>query len=193
MTTNSTYMFGYGSLISSQSRKHTGITGVAIPCKYEGLKRSWSLPIISEGVIALNISEDTNSNCNGVLIEIDPKELPKFDEREREYTRIKMSLDNITLESGNSMTLLNNTAVWAYTLQNPPEIPEDFVIEQSYVDVIISGCLEWGTSFTKTFVETTHGWKQPWRMDRKNPTYPRPLSKDFDTTLIDPFVENFYS
>ena len=179
------YIFGYGSLISSQSRKETGITGKTFPCTYKGLRRSWSMGIDQFKAIALNISEEKDSACNGVLVEIALSELPKFDQREIGYKRIQLDPKSLMVEDVPLIELLKTRPVYAYVMNEQRTIPDDYKIQQSYVDVIITGCLEYGEDFTQNFVKTTSGWDQPWLMDRESPTYPRPLKGGYDIKLID--------
>ena len=49
-------------------------------------------------------------------------------------------------------------------------------IPQSYVDIIIRGCLTISEDFARSFIETTHGWKDDedhWVDDREVPIYQR--------------------
>ena len=46
----------------------------------------------------------------------------------------------------------------------PPDI--DFPILQTYIDVCLTGCLEFGEDFAEEFLETTFAWNQFWINDR---------------------------
>ncbi len=62
-------------------------------------------------------------------------------------------------------------------------------IAMSYVDVVITGCLEYGEDFAKRFSETTSRWDRQIVDDRSRPMYPR-AKKDPDTEPIDRLLED---
>ena len=72
--------------------------------------------------------------------------------------------------------------VWVYIQKNPILADPSHPIPQSYVDIIIRGCLSvGGEEFARSFIETTSGWhgdkKDPenehWVDDREDPLYVR--------------------
>lgn len=166
-----TYLFGYGSLISTNSRSKTGITSQATPCIIQGYKRSWTQPIPSDKVLALEVIAMANFSCNGVLIPINDSELVNFDLREKGYLRVKVDINSIET----NLQLSENDTVWIYVNNKQADIKASYRIIQSYVDVILSGCLEYGESFAIDFINTTHQWDQPWINDRLSPIYPRAI------------------
>jgi hypothetical protein len=48
--------------------------------------------------------------------------------------------------------------VWIYTQRDAILADSSHPIPQSYVDVILRGCLKISKDFAKSFIETTHGW-----------------------------------
>ncbi|MDP6190049.1 MAG: gamma-glutamylcyclotransferase family protein, partial [Gammaproteobacteria bacterium] len=88
------YIFGYGSLINSESRRITGIAGDSIPVRVKGLQRYW---VSSTGadMRAVGVRQVQHSHCNGVLFEVPTSELDKFDVRERGYVRQALSKTQI--------------------------------------------------------------------------------------------------
>ena len=46
---------------------------------------------------------------------------------------------------------------------------------QSYVDVVISGCLEISEEFANDFINMTGNWQHPLLNDRHDPKYIRPM------------------
>jgi hypothetical protein len=64
---------------------------------------------------------------------------------------------------------------WLYTATEPGFPSEDCPIAQSYVDVVLTGCLEFGESFAAEFVRTTTHWAYPWIDDRSAPRYVRSM------------------
>ena len=83
---------------------------------------------------------------------------------------------------------LPKISVWVY-IQNDDSSPNpSFPITQSYVDIIMRGCLSISKEFTSRFLQTTHGWWQDgldsvsddsrsqhhtWVDDRQSPMYVR--------------------
>jgi hypothetical protein len=60
----------------------------------------------------------------------------------------------------------SDIAVWVY-IQNEDCAPNpSFPITQSYVDVIMRGCLAVSKEFARMFLQTTHGWWQEGEADR---------------------------
>mmetsp|Transcript_12728 Transcript_12728/g.18579 ORF Transcript_12728/g.18579 Transcript_12728/m.18579 type:complete len:324 (-) Transcript_12728:78-1049(-) len=103
------YIFGYGSLICSKSRKITAPTlkAEAHPVVVNYLRRTWTarlphrrgarpkLDHLIHGHTAMGIERSWGHNCTGVLIEVDAEELKRFDRRERGYDRTEIDLRHI--------------------------------------------------------------------------------------------------
>ncbi len=166
------YLFGYGSLISKDSRCKTGITGKSYVVRMKGLKRVWNINIKLVPTTAVGVVKDENSICNGIIVEINENEIPKFDEREgKEYKRIKLDIKDVEFLGNDKF---DNGIIWVYVPKKPGIADDKHPILQSYVDVIVSGCLEVNEAFAKEFVRTTYGWNN-WINDRSNPRYTRHL------------------
>ena len=127
------YIFGFGSLISPESRARTGDSGAAHVATISGCERSWSLRVslppaacvnpAIRGVSAVSIrllspppSNSSSSSspssppptCAGVLAEVAEAQLPNFDAREIGYKRVSIHLSRVTLH-GNSNTTTTTT------------------------------------------------------------------------------------
>jgi len=107
------YIFGYGSLVCSKSRKITAptLTKPAQPVVVNHLRRTWTARVphsddkgknvkdevghVIHGQTAMGIEISEGHNCTGVLIEVDPQELAMFDEREKGYDRVEIDLHQI--------------------------------------------------------------------------------------------------
>ena len=198
------YIFGFGSLISPESRARTGDSGAAHVATISGCERSWSLRVslppaavvnpAIRGVSAVSIrllppssTSSSPSSCAGVLAEVAEAQLPNFDAREIGYKRVSIHLSRVALHGKSTSTSTstdNNVAsckevlgagavVWCYQDENEsadassssslssfPQLPTaEFPVIQSYVDVILDGCLRvGGEAFVRTFLETTVGW-----------------------------------
>jgi cation transport regulator ChaC len=166
------YIFGYGSLICKDSRKRTGVSGEAHPIEVKGISRKWSLHSPEWPATALSAHVDQNAFCNGVCFEVDSDNLEKFDQREAGYHRIKVSWDYV--EHLSNVKIPSSSTLWAY-VGNQTGVPNsERPIMQSYLDVILNGCLDYSEEFTKRFTELTEHW-QHLVDDRHAPMYPRPL------------------
>lgn len=163
------YLFGYGSLILKESRNIAGKTKESFPARIRGYQRVWG-DRDEEGTY-LTIKENSNSTCNGMIVEVPEEELHKFDEREEGQTRKQIKIDDIErLEDQN----LPGGKYWIYVPNEIQTPSEKHPILQSYMDVVLTGCLEISLDFAKEFIHTTEGWKFIFN-DRKNPLYPRAL------------------
>lgn len=168
------YLFGYGSLINPDSRTHTGKTDDALLCEVKDIKREWNFRVPEAHVTALGATLQSNTVCNGVLIPIDTEELGKFDIREKGYTRVPLLKKNVELSNGK----LPSNRIWAYLLDSPQKPNSQNPIIQSYIDVVLSGCITvGGGDFAKRFISTTSGWLADWIGDRANPKYPRAMKE----------------
>ena len=104
-----TFVFFYGSCISSESRARTGLSGLCLPCTVSGFVRTWSASIDLTkhsamlvntkvtGITAVSAQASAGGVCNGVIVQIDPSELPRFDEREAGYDQRSLPASAIKL------------------------------------------------------------------------------------------------
>ena len=180
------YLFGYGSLISEDSKRKTGLTGKSFIVKVNDYKRSWNVLIPEEKTVGLGIEKRQGDSCNGVMFKIDEKELLKFDEREtNNYERINIPAGQIEFLDNKS---IKDGKIWVYLTKNKGEPNKEFPIQQSYIDVILTGCLEISKGFAEEFMRTTSGWKLI-QDDRISPKYPRALNKLKFKNEIDKLIE----
>mmetsp|Transcript_18521 Transcript_18521/g.27994 ORF Transcript_18521/g.27994 Transcript_18521/m.27994 type:complete len:281 (+) Transcript_18521:198-1040(+) len=187
------YIFGYGSLICSKSRKITAPKlekKSAIPTVINHFQRSWNARIEFDnndnsairGWTAMGIQPRRGHSCTGVLIEVNNEELANFDKRERGYDRVEVDLVDVyphcqkdleekshyglcaAAERRNSKTHScddgnDGVKVWIYLPQKGGDgANEQYPILQSYLDIILRGCLSIGIDFTWSFLKSTHGW-----------------------------------
>lgn len=186
MSTFPHYIFGYGSLICPASRAITAPTlqrRVATPVRVRGLERLWSLPVVPCGTTFLGIRPAAAATCVGVLIPVNDEELAQFDAREIGYTRTLLALECIekiaqSVEKNPScyfdhlpqVSLSKETTespkqpaeqppkVWVYAQNSPAPINPACPLAQTYVDIIMRGCLTISTDFCREFLQTTRGW-----------------------------------
>ncbi len=160
------YIFGYGSLMNSASRKLTGQTAEAIPATAEGLRRYWGKVGDNNTLSPLVVSRG-QGEVNGVILQVNDEELLEFDARENGYQRVKLDRTCITSQ----LSLSTKDTVWVYTkdYSEPPCTLSP--IMQTYVDTVLSGCLEVSEDFAKQFIKQTIGWNFPIENDRLDPKY----------------------
>jgi len=162
------YLFGYGSIINAASRNTTGQTGQSYPATVAGLGRAWNSPIPNEPVTALGIIEKKGLKCNGVLVEVTGEEIKSFDQRETGYNRRLINPQNI-----DQSTLPGK--IWIYINKKSQRPTKKKPIIQSYLDVVLAGCLTYGRQFALDFINTTQYWDSDWFNDRDHPRYPRAM------------------
>jgi len=169
------YLFGYGSLINAESRAKTGKSGQAIPVRVKAVERQWNLIVPGMRLSAVGAVSNPDSTCNGVIVSVDAKDLPKFDKREIGYSRIKIPKHEVTILLRGKRVPQGN--LWVYVVDKPrrPSIKNPLI--QSYIDVILTGCLNINEQFAREFVTTTTGWNNPWINDRQKPRYLRAMEK----------------
>ncbi|WP_298516755.1 gamma-glutamylcyclotransferase family protein [uncultured Kordia sp.] len=181
------YIFGYGSLIETQSRlRDAPMAKVAFPAIAFGFQRGWyaRMPetLASISPTYLGCYPDRESHVNGVIYEVTDSELEATDGREKGYTRKKVThIEEYykILEPGDTVWIYVND--FSGIVAPPSAYPsKDFPIVQSYVDICINGCLEIENSFPKAkedhytidFIRSTIGWSECWANDRIYPRRP---------------------
>jgi len=192
------FVFGYGSLICPESRSITNpnlMNKEPLPVVIQDVERVWSARTAS-GYTAMGVRFRQGASCTGVLIEVKGDELADLDKREANYNRLPIQLDNIdqvpfleeeefyeadhpvfeAQDESNNDKDDDNVKVWIYMQKDPIEADPSHPIPQSYVDIIIRGCLTISEDFARSFIETTHGWNHDedhWVDDREIPIYKR--------------------
>jgi len=177
---NRHFILGYGSLINSQSRAKTGEIGQVWPVKLQGFERHWSVMSAEFGMSSVAVIQSPTQACNGVLVEVPVDQLPLFDERESGYERAQISLSQLTAYQDDP---LPDGTYWVYHTADVVAPHSDCPIALSYVDVILSGCLEHGDAFVQDFLAQTKGWNAPLLNDRQTPRYPR-VQRDLSTERL---------
>lgn len=169
--------FGYGSLVNDRTRNPDsfGIAG-----RLKGFRRHWTIWAASaerqlfgfEGIAALSVSQHSLSAIDGLLVFDHKSHLPKVDERESHYDRIKLDLADFTSDE----PVPEGVETYIYlgwpadTTKLDPATP----ILQSYSDAVMQGFLhKFGQEGLKRFMQETAGWDIPVVMDRARPFYPR--------------------
>ena len=182
------YLFGYGSLIRRRSRPKTGAHGGATPARVSGIKRGWYTVVPSVRVTAAGAIAEPGSSCNGVILLVADAQLPRFDQRELVYgyDRFELSSYSVSLLDGST---LPERRIWTYLTREPGRPSTTCPIIQSYIDVVLTGCLDVGYRFAEEFVRSTDGWDMPWIDDRGDPRYPGAMSEVHKAQAIDDLLK----
>lgn len=173
------FIFGYGSLVESQSRARTSPSALyAAPVNVAGIQRGW---FARGGGVSLTTTYlgavlDANSDCNGVIFQVSKPQLDAFDQREAGYDRERIDQGNVTMLDGSKSAPAGD--IWFYANREKRYVTPECPIVQSYVDICLNGCLEVeatyplakAAGFAETFLKTCSDWSKYWVNDR---IYPR--------------------
>lgn len=160
-------MFGFGSLINSRSRARTLGEVPAWPVRVSGLRRGWLAPS-SRAYTALGVRLDADASCNGVVALLPAERVAALDARESGYRRTLLPRSRV---SALEHPPPDGTIV-TYVPRAPrlPDVARPII--RSYIDVTLSGCLEYGEPFARELLETTDGWNGHIEDERHAPRYP---------------------
>lgn len=191
------FLFGYGSLVNRQSRAgsssaetflHDAIPASLVPSARLSLRREWNFRsktrMTALGVRRVPLSDARE--INGVIYPVRAADLPAIREREVGYDMVQVHPENVKFESWQRLPA--GARVFVFVPQGDSAMPADAEnpILQSYVDVCVTGFLEYGEPFARKFVRTTFGWSRHWVDDRLLPRRPwvyQPKWKVVDTIL----------
>ena len=179
MSDTQQFIFGYGSLVESQSRAMISPSALyAFPVNVLGIQRGWFGQVggVSLSPTYLGAVSDPNSNCNGVIFKVSQQQLEVFDNHETGYKRERIDRKNITMLDGSKSAPEGD--IWFYAVTEKRFASPEFPIVQSYVDICLNGCLEIEAiyplakeaEFAETFLKTSTNWSKYWVNDR---IYPR--------------------
>lgn len=166
------FIFGFGSIINTSSRINTGgaTIGNAIPVELlpeEGYIREWNFQkdVVNGTFLGIKrVTKGEGDKINGVIYPCF-ETMEDFDKREEGYTRYKLNKSNMANLSWQNIPS-HQCQIWVYVPDTTFEPTFNKPILQSYVDVCVNGCLEYGLKYLEQFIETTHGWSKYWINDR---------------------------
>lgn len=179
------YIFCYGSLVNKESRHKTGGTILVGAARVAGLQRAWNIRITDKTGLGAVFAE--NSACNGVIVSVTAEELAKFDERELPelYKRVSLSPEQISFLGSEKPA---SGTFWVYIAKKSELADKENPILQSYLDVVLTGFLDFGQAFAEEFIRSTAGWKNI-ENDRARPRYSKHLDRTERQEEIDQLLK----
>lgn len=146
------YIFGYGSLVNVKNRNKTCSTQgfPAIINKDFKYVRTASYPAM--GIKKIK-KEDSKKPINGVLLEVTPDQLKKFDKREKHYYRIKVPHEYIT--SLSKIQIDKTLPVYIYKPKSSFGKKTRKKPSKKYLNIVIDGFKKYGKKFSDMFLSTT--------------------------------------
>ena len=182
------YIFGYGSLICTTSRNKDTKPCQAIPVRVKGLQRAWNYhnPIRKRN--ALGVYRKEGATCNGVIFPVE--DFSSLNKREHGYDLVEIAVSEIEVLEGD----LPAGRFWVYIPQQSILPTVESPIQQSYLDVVLTGCLEFNEEFVIELIKTTK-WSSVWVDNRKVPNcssyLKNPNTKKIDLILNKVIPEKF--
>lgn len=194
-TTRPQYIFGYGSLVQTESRTRTVPSAqFASPVVVRGISRGWydQTGGASWNPTYLGAVADANATTNGVIYPVTPAQMEENNKREVGYLPTRIDPSAITMLDGS--TAAPDADIWYYANVKKQPVSAEHPIVQSYVDLCIDGCLEVeaayplakGANFAVQFIKTCTDWQIPWINDRIYPWRPSiyvPRASQIDALL----------
>ena len=161
------YIFGYGSLIDTHNRSLTLPHSREIyPVTIKNFQRQWNVRSNLRSFTVLGVTPQSGHECTGLIFPVSPEELEELDFRERSYQRQTIFPSNIL--SFSQKKNIPQKSVWTY-IPNSPQFPsQNNPITQTYLDLVLRGCLEINEEFARQFIRTTP-WHSYWINDRTQP------------------------
>ncbi|XOV79827.1 MAG: gamma-glutamylcyclotransferase family protein [Aestuariibacter sp.] len=177
------YIFGYGSLMSHDSRwRFSDINAEGVAATLTGWQRAWNMACSIENFTCVGVLPDSDSRpdraiINGKLFPV-PEISENLQQREQNYQFVQIDSEQLALWDEQHRFPWgeddNERCVWICRLRNPGQSSQVFPIYQTYVDTCIVGCLEdIGEQFARQFIRSTCNWQGYWVNDRNQPQYPR--------------------
>lgn len=168
------YLFSYGTLINQESLESTIPKRMytRIPARINGFQTGWTARAEYTGLTALGCKQSAGETAFGVLIPVEKSDLKALDERETQsiYQRVQISPKSAEAFSQHPQNQVSIESYVVHKAQKPDKLAP---IAQSYLDVVIGGCLSIDTDFAESFIRNVTGWNHPWVNDRTEPRYIR--------------------
>ncbi|ESQ10585.1 MAG: hypothetical protein N838_18710 [Thiohalocapsa sp. PB-PSB1] len=189
------FIVGYGSLMQTASKRSTEPdAGENLPVLVTGFQRAWN----THGVYPtcyLGVQRSSGAAMVAALYRSFPEDGKlSADAREIDYCRASVAADSVKMLDASSVPA--DSQIWIYV--NKPETlkapDEGHPIVQSYVDIVIIGCMELQQrvadpefDFVEQCIKTTAGWSKHWVNDRLYPR--RPYTRQPQAFQIDQHLQ----
>lgn len=178
MSTVNNYVFAYGSLMQTASRRRNLRSESApLPARLHGWRRGWNVRGPGVGFVGtfLGANEERDATMNGVLAPVAEDEWSGLDRRESDYRLVTLDREPIELLGEEPPSLRADATVFLYVTKKVAPPSREAPIVQSYLDICLSGCLETDAQlgadevFAKEFIRSTADWSVSWVNDRVHP------------------------
>jgi cation transport regulator ChaC len=133
------------------------------------------VPESTSSATSASAASSASAYCIGVILPVSDKELALFDEREQGYDRVPLELSNVEQvsflseahyeEDDHSIFLqakernaTDAVQIWVYVQREENPASAEHPIVQTYVDIILRGCLSISEEFAQEFIASTKGW-----------------------------------
>jgi hypothetical protein len=168
------YIIGYGSLLSSYSRQtYSNIHTPVHPVMVSGWQRGWTTRYGDEAATYLGVRAAGQSELSAALVPTLITDELRHRERGYDFTQV----DGAAIRLLRPEELdLDQARFWIVVNRLTLRADETHPIAQSYVDTCLLGCLEsGGEAMARHFVDSTEMWDSHRIDDRDWPTplYPR--------------------
>lgn len=189
------YIFGYGSLIQSESRTRTVSSAqFAAPVIARGISRGWydQTGGPSWNPTYLGAVAEKGATTNGVIYPVSAQDMEANNQRETGYKPTRIDPSDITMLDGSKQA--PDADIWYYANVTKKTASKAHPLVQSYIDICLDGCLEVEAAyplakeanFAERFIRTCTDWKTPWINDRIYPWRPTiyiPRANQIDALL----------
>lgn len=172
------WIFGYGSLIQTESRNRSYKPSKVYPARINYYKRIWNRKTSSlndpQPRLGIINSDCKNDTVNGVIFQVTKNGLNSIDKRELKWQYIRSEINiqycNIINNEKYGLILNNkNDIIYGYELPILKDLHKHSIKRpnyQVYIDTCILGCFEFGINFADEFIKTTYDWRYKWDIDR---------------------------
>jgi hypothetical protein len=157
LSNDTSYIFGYGSLVNTESRNSTSVTlaqPVIIHKEFSYIRHyNTSQPKLPPLGLVKITDSTKQMPINGVLFKVNEDQLKRFDKREGDNTRIRVPTKYI--ESFDK-TIDSSLPIYAYIPKPKPYCNNcTKPINYNYIQLVSDGFKEYGVAFYNLFVKTT--------------------------------------
>jgi hypothetical protein len=196
------FIFGYGSLINTESRDATSshpIAAIAVRVSAAfGYIRAWNDRSPS-GFTALGLRKagpgESGMTINGVVYPVEGNDMAAFDVREQGYIRLEVPRADIEAVSWQALPAQGR--IWVYVPDVAGRVagtglslPDaKFPMLESYIDIVIQGGLEYSPEFAREIIVTTKDWSPYWLNDRELARRPWVFDKQY--AAVDKLLSGF--